>query len=419
MQYIYIYIEIWRQYVIDEHGKQSIFMDMDKLKIFNSAIQSQLVIPNLLNEDVIKGYFPLHNEFNLEGTPIKRTEPEESSRTEGRPNKTQIMANLYEEIFQEAKDHSKNNLKHKWRFHWRSCTYVPENAVRKYFGEKLGMYFQWMSHYAKYCLGFSFIGLITAICIYILNTNQDEEGKPGTTFVIVGCAFILLIVIWSTIFQEHWKRTQVHLSTKWMQVDFEADESIRAEFQGVLRRSPVTDQHNELYYPELRRIWKIAAGALLSLIMISLTITATLVISYYKNYYVEQYEGEAIEEYIPTIASALNAVQILIFNLIYGIIAIKLTNYENHRTQTKYEISLIIKTYIFQFVNSYFSLFFIAFLKNDCIAQNDNGEWETDSENSCIYELEVQLRMIFILMICKNAVEVIYIYIYKYIYIYI
>lgn len=40
-----------------------------------------------------------------------------------------------------------------------------------------------------------------------------------------------------------------------------------------------------------------------------------------------------------------------------------LTELENQRTQTQYEESLTLKLYMFQFVNYYSSIFYIAFLK--------------------------------------------------------
>ena len=49
---------------------------------------------------------------------------------------------------------------------------------------------------------------------------------------------------------------------------------------------------------------------------------------------------------------------------------------ELHRTQTEHEDSLIAKTYIFQFVNFYSSLFYIAFFKGRCV-------W--DSVCVCVY----------------------------------
>ena len=75
-------------------------------------------------------------------------------------------------------------------------------------------------------------------------------------------------------------------------------------------------------------------------------------------------------------------------NIIYGGIAIRLTDYENHRTDTEYEDSLISKTFVFQFVNSYASLFYIAFFKpflqeDPCIG-------------SCMHELQANLGTIFL-----------------------
>jgi hypothetical protein len=61
-------------------------------------------------------------------------------------------------------------------------------------------------------------------------------------------------------------------------------------------------------------------------------------------------------------ASVLNTVSITVFNSIYQIVAVKLTDSENHRTDTLYEDSLSVKLFVFQFINSYSSFFFIAFV---------------------------------------------------------
>lgn len=74
--------------------------------------------------------------------------------------------------------------------------------------------------------------------------------------------------------------------------------------------------------------------------------------------------------------------------MIYGDIAIKLTNYENHRTDTDYEDSLIGKTFVFQFVNSFASLFYIAFMK-PFIPTIDPCLY------SCMQELQTNLGTIF------------------------
>ena len=54
---------------------------------------------------------------------------------------------------------------------------------------------------------------------------------------------------------------------------------------------------------------------------------------------------------------------ILIFNFIYEAIAVFLTEKELHRTQTAFDDALTLKIYLFQFVNYYASIAYIAFFK--------------------------------------------------------
>jgi len=87
-----------------------------------------------------------------------------------------------------------------------------------------------------------------------------------------------------------------------------------------------------------------------------------------------------------TVASIFNALQIQVLNAVYGDFAAKLNDYENHRTETEYEDSLIVKLFCFTFVNSYAPLFYIAFVK----------EYIGDScEGSCMSELAQTVVIIF------------------------
>jgi len=103
------------------------------------------------------------------------------------------------------------------------------------------------------------------------------------------------------------------------------------------------------------------------------------------------------------LSSALNAVEIQIFNVFYGWCAVKLNDFENHRTQSEYENALIGKSFIFKFVNSYNSLFYIAFFKqydetvNYCAPRGDR-------DHDCLSELQIQLGVMFGLMIFVNNI---------------
>ena len=58
-------------------------------------------------------------------------------------------------------------------------------------------------------------------------------------------------------------------------------------------------------------------------------------------------------------------VQIQVLNILTAKIASILTAYENHRTDIEYEDALIAKTFIFQFVNSFAALVYVAFVREN------------------------------------------------------
>ena len=94
-----------------------------------------------------------------------------------------------------------------------------------------------------------------------------------------------------------------------------------------------------------------------------------------------------------TVASVLNAIQISILNYVYSLIADALTDRENHRTDTDFEDSMITKLFVFQFVNSYCSFFFLAFVANNSNADDDAlGEC---SGSACMIPLAINLAIIF------------------------
>lgn len=65
-----------------------------------------------------------------------------------------------------------------------------------------------------------------------------------------------------------------------------------------------------------------------------------------------------------TVVSVITAIQIKLFNFLYSFLANWLTDWENHRTQQSYINNLTIKLFLFRFVNSYLSLYYIAFAKD-------------------------------------------------------
>lgn len=107
------------------------------------------------------------------------------------------------------------------------------------------------------------------------------------------------------------------------------------------------------------------------------------------------------------IASVLNIIQITIFNYFYELAARWLTDFENKRTETEYRNAFIVKIFIFQFINSYSSFFFLAFvapfIPNNIPGSPYPGEC---GANSCMEPLSINLGIIFgTRLIVKPIVE--------------
>ena len=79
-------------------------------------------------------------------------------------------------------------------------------------------------------------------------------------------------------------------------------------------------------------------------------------------------------QYAAVIGAVLNTVWIFTMNAVYLLLAQKLNDLENHRTDSEHEDALILKTFLFQFCNSYGALFYIAFIKvagDGCLSADD------------------------------------------------
>lgn len=73
-----------------------------------------------------------------------------------------------------------------------------------------------------------------------------------------------------------------------------------------------------------------------------------------------------------------------------------MNDWENYETQTEYINSLISKLFSFQFINSYASLYYIAFIKT---------HFEGCTDGDCLYDLTIQLSSIYLTNFFLNIVE--------------
>lgn len=114
--------------------------------------------------------------------------------------------------------------------------------------------------------------------------------------------------------------------------------------------------------------------------------------------------------FLPATTAVLNLIIITALNYLYDYLAVYLTNMEYRRTQTEYDESLTLKIYLFQFVNYYSSIFYIAYLKGKFVGYPAKYNrifgfrQEECGPGGCLMELCIQLVII---MVGKQALNAI------------
>jgi threonine/homoserine/homoserine lactone efflux protein len=188
---------------------------------------------------------------------------------------------------------------------------------------------------------------------------------------------------------------------QWGTVGYEDAEQNRPQFEGQPIRSPITGKPT-LYFSAWTRMRRSLLSQSVVSVMILVVIGVIAIIFTIRIAISQSGFTVAGQDISGIIASLLIALQIQFLNGFFGEVALKLNNHENHRTDTEYEDALIAKTFAFQFINSFASLFYISFVKPfiptiDPCANN----------GSCMSELQTALGTIFLTrMALGNFTEV-------------
>uniref|UniRef100_A0A8C4HZI2 Anoctamin n=1 Tax=Dicentrarchus labrax TaxID=13489 RepID=A0A8C4HZI2_DICLA len=292
--------------------------------------------------------------------------------------------------------------------HWARflCFYKeqPLNLIRKYYGEKIGIYFAWLGFYTEMLFFAAVMGVICftyGVLSYDDNISSKEICDADIGGSIVMCPlcdkkcpfwrlnstyftmFSFSMYLAVTLFLEFWKRRQARLEYEWDLVDFEEEQQqlqIRPEFEirCTNRRLNKITQEMEPYLPVTSKCARFCLSAATVIFWISLILACIIgVIAYRLAVYAAfasiikdpmrkiQVVGRFITPQLATsvTASCINFVIIMILNFFYERVAIWITDMEIPKTHLEYENRLTMKMFLFQFVNYYSSCFYVAFFK--------------------------------------------------------
>ncbi|XP_062546004.1 anoctamin-8 isoform X3 [Armigeres subalbatus] len=258
----------------------------------------------------------------------------------------------------------------------------PLDDIAAYFGVKVALYFAWLGHYTCALCVPAVLGTILYIGLW---------GRGQTAQDIGHVIFSLFNVAWASLYLEAWRRYSVELAFRWgtLSTPPELLEPPRPLYKGPLEESPVTGRLEPREAPAWQRR---AFRYLVSFPIIGLCLVLVFVVMFLmlrlqdwldqhlpnsndglwdcmcmasKDWWDEKLPEQGIFSCLSVIPKVLLAGAITLMDEAYYKLAVWLNDRESYRLQSKYENHLIAKVALFQFVNSFLSLFYIAFYLRD------------------------------------------------------
>jgi hypothetical protein len=108
-------------------------------------------------------------------------------------------------------------------FPWRQAAAVEK--IKDYYGEKIGLYFKFVTRYSTWLFAASFFGVLAFGAIAVEESGSwyvfhgGSWGQLGTyrthgSSVLVA-VFAVYMLLWSAAFLESWKNTQIETAMIW------------------------------------------------------------------------------------------------------------------------------------------------------------------------------------------------------------
>ncbi|XP_076826262.1 anoctamin-10-like [Brachyhypopomus gauderio] len=232
----------------------------------------------------------------------------------------------------------------------------PLDDIRNYFGEGIAIYSAFLEFFT-----FALVPMVPIGILYYLFAWEDYNR-----YVL----FAVFNLVWSTVFLELWKRQCAQLAYGWGTLSCKtAYEEPRPGFHGTPGRNKVTGRE-EPVYPSTKRLLRIYLVSV-PFVLLCLYISVYVMMIYFDMEIWAQnvYDAEptfwtSVLLFIPSI---IYGVVIEVMNQLFQYAAEFLTKWENHRLESSFQNHLVLKVLVFNFVNCFDCLFYIAFVMQDMV----------------------------------------------------
>nr|KAF6463831.1 anoctamin 1 [Rousettus aegyptiacus] len=418
--------------------KQHLFDLTDKDSFFDSKTRSTIVYEILKRTTCAKAKYSMGITSLLANGVYAAAYPLHDGDYEGERVEFNDRKLLYEE----------------WASYGVFYKYQPIDLVRKYFGEKIGLYFAWLGVYTQMLIPASVVGVIVFLygCVTVNENIPSIEmcdqrhnitmcplcdktcsywkmssacatarashlfDNPATVF------FSVFMALWAATFMEHWKRKQMRLNYRWDLTGFEEEEDHpRAEYEARVLEKSLRRESKSTETDKVKLTWRDRFPAyvtnLVSIVfMVAVTFAIVLGVIIYRISTAAALAMNSspsvrsnIRVTVTATAVIINLVVIILLDEVYGCIARWLTKIEVPKTEKSFEERLIFKAFLLKFVNSYTPIFYVAFFKGRFVGRPGDYVYifrsfrmEECAPGGCLMELCIQLSII---MLGKQLIQ--------------
>uniref|UniRef100_A0A2K5LEF9 Anoctamin n=2 Tax=Cercopithecinae TaxID=9528 RepID=A0A2K5LEF9_CERAT len=354
--------------------KQHLFDLSDKDSFFDSKTRSTIVYEILKRTTCTKAKYSMGITSLLANGVYAAAYPLHDGDYEGENVEFNDRKLLYEE----------------WACYGVFYKYQPIDLVRKYFGEKIGLYFAWLGVYTQMLIPASIVGII----VFLYGCATVDENIPSMEMcdqrqnitmcplcdktcsywkMSSACAtarashlFDNPATVFFSVFMALWGKQRKNIGD---------DPRFIAEYEARVLEKSLKKESKNKETDKVKLTWRDRFPAYLTnlvsiIFMIAVTFAIVLGVIIYRISMAAALAMNSspsvrsnIRVTVTATAVIINLVVIILLDEVYGCIARWLTKIEVPKTEKSFEERLIFKAFLLKFVNSYTPIFYVAFFK--------------------------------------------------------
>ena len=271
-------------------------------------------------------------------------------------------------------------LSRHFRLHFSRPWKMPMRAVREYFGEKITLYFAFLSFFIKFLLPMGILG-IPIYVVGFVNRNTPQNVLIHRIWQLSSWLFGIAITLWVSFFMSKWSYQEHKFVMKFGMADDDDQAELqkvkRIEFEGTYYRCISTDDMNDQEANSSAQNCKSFVTVFLLIIFLGINFGVCYGVGTQKQLFYDN-------RYLPDVP-LVNLNQLIwnfvlycyinISNKVWFNLAVQLVSWQDPKFKEEFEIKLINFTCTFSIQNVGCPIFYILYvnyrLPYGCIGQNN------------------------------------------------